>query len=228
MIRESEAQPQSKDPLHACATGGPARRFCNRAKFSPVFSDPTGPIGSSLVGALQEAEQRLAGRSAAPHVVIHQQKFFQLRMIESLLRAALFVRQTRGARGGIGVERRAPLISPPPGQNPGTDHLVRVGLAGDRIGSRPLRSTPPGEASDGTDRSFPRKNALGCTLPRNRARNSLKYAVAHVSRCARTVRIFGDRRRHAWCRCEAHWDRESRTGMVQIFTGNAQHPQGAT
>src|SRR5581483_5648823 len=71
----------------------------------------------------------------------------QFRMIEGLLGTNPRSGKAGGLRRGVGVERRS-VHWAAARPEAGADHLVRVRLAGDQIGSGTLRSRTTGEAAD--------------------------------------------------------------------------------
>src|SRR6266481_3393757 len=106
-----------------------------------------------------------------PHIVVHQQEFFQLRLIKGLRRAYRALCKPRGLGRGIGVEC-CPLDVSATWPEPRADYFVRVGFACDEI--RSARSGARRPEKRVTARSkLPQKKCTGLALPRKPVRNCL-------------------------------------------------------
>ena len=62
-IREPDGFPEGRSPFQRAAV-------------------PLAKIGGRFVGALAEVEERIAGRFGAAHIVVHQQEFAELLVVE--------------------------------------------------------------------------------------------------------------------------------------------------
>ena len=116
--------------------------------------------------------QRCFRRIGGAHVVVHQQELLELRMIESSLEADLPLGETGRLRRSVGVESRSFDVAAARPESR-TAHLVRVGFASNRVGSRTLGALLPEKRVTARSK-LPQKKCTGLTLPRKPARNSFK------------------------------------------------------
>src|ERR1700677_3615231 len=109
------------------------------------FALPVAAFSRRFVGALEELQQRGFRIVSASNVVVHQQELFELRMVEGRLRANRTLREAGGFRRSVGVKRRSNDVAAT-GPEACAAHFVRVRLASDRVGSRPVGRLSAGEA----------------------------------------------------------------------------------
>src|SRR5713226_6007188 len=104
------------------STGQESRRLQSGGSFwlHPV---PLGQIGSSFVGAVQKIEQGRSGRRIQTNIVVHEEKFFHLRMIKRFAGADCSLTVACGLGGGVCVERRSLDIAAARPET-GADHLM--------------------------------------------------------------------------------------------------------
>src|ERR1700722_12781456 len=112
------------------------RALLHSLQFLPI---PLPEISPRLIRALQKFQQCLSWRSSATHIVVHQQKLFHHRMVKSRVRLHFLTTKTSRLRRGVCIKCRAFDIAAARPQSR-ADHLMRIRLARNRIGSRTLRS----------------------------------------------------------------------------------------
>ena len=113
------------------------------ALHTPLRDDRTlqrGPIplrqaGGRLVRTLQEFHYGFVRRTRQPNIVVFQEKLLQFLAVEGCRRTNMFFSSAIRFRRGITIKSRSSesAISWP---EPSTDHLVRIGLAGDCVRAR--------------------------------------------------------------------------------------------
>src|SRR5579862_139357 len=118
------------------------------------FAIPLTAFGSGDVGALKEVHQRCFRICVGADVVVHQQEFFHLRMIESCRGTNRLRREAVRLRCGVRIEC-GPFDVSAAGPESHAAHLMRVSLASNRIGSSALRRSAAREASHGQIETSP-------------------------------------------------------------------------
>src|SRR5579864_5068660 len=101
------------------------------------FAVPISQAGGRVIGTVQEFHESGLWVGCGAHVVVHQQEFFHLRMIEGCGGANFAFRKAgwfgRGRRVECGPDDVAST-----GPESRAAYLVRVGFAGDGVGSGPF------------------------------------------------------------------------------------------
>src|SRR5258708_10281764 len=153
------------------------------------FSVPVRQIRSSLGSALQKVEQCLPRRGGQANVVVHQQKLFQLRMIESRRGLNALLGKTGRLRCSISVEGGT-FDFATAWPEPRADYFVRISFAGNDVGPGALGSTPPGEARHCQVEASPEK-LHRTALADEAGTKFLEDVFAQNQYAPEAVRIFG-------------------------------------
>src|SRR5208282_5500554 len=138
---------------------------------------------------LQERMQRILGGSGAANVVVHQEKFFKLRMIERLRWTDRLLCKSFGFGSGIGVKRCAFYVAASWPKSGAVD-FVRIGFARDGVDSGPLRSTAAREARGCQVKASPEKMDRTGFANEKRAK-LLEDGLAAYENPPKAVGVFG-------------------------------------
>src|SRR5262249_2965112 len=130
--------------------------FANREAALKRFAVPVSKICRHRVGGLREVQKHLPGILGFSDLVVHQDKALGRRVIKCLARQDRSVSKSFGLGRSIAVVGRAVDVSAsrPEAQ---ADHLMRVSLARDQIGSWTLGRTAARKARDRQIKASPEK-----------------------------------------------------------------------
>src|SRR5664280_906515 len=120
------------------------------------FAVPIAEDGGGFVCALQKLQQGILGRAGVADIVVHQQEFAKLGVIESFPGTHGLPCKSFRLRGGIGIKcRRRDFAAS--GPEAGAAYLVGISFARNRVGARTFRRGPPREAGYSKIEASPEK-----------------------------------------------------------------------
>src|SRR5579859_689289 len=156
------------------------------------FPVPVAQVCAGIVSTLQEISQRLYGRAALPHVVIHQQKLLKAGVIEALSRPHNRLGKSFRLRGCVSIKRGIGNVAAPRPE-PRANDFVRISLPSDSVGPGSLRRSPPREPCHGYIETSPEEVYRAAFADKSRSKHLKDLIHRHqdAPKSVRVCRIIG-------------------------------------
>src|SRR5258708_8121178 len=113
-------------------------------------------IRGGIVCGLAKIKHGVLGRFRCAHIVVHQQEFAQLFVVESCWWAHGTIAKSIGHRRGVGIERSSLDVTPTRPKTYAAD-FMRIRFSARRVRSSAFRCATSGEARDGEIKTAPKE-----------------------------------------------------------------------